>query len=106
MNSEPLDTIMEDELVDMGEQGRVADEEGDFYDEAREKYSNNEDGNKHETRDDIKEKDSGGSTAICVEVVDDKGDKDRALLGEDFEGQEAPSSSQGLNFRPGKIAME
>ena len=99
MNSEPLDTIMEDELVDGGEQGRVADEEGDFDDEAREKYSNNEIGVEHETRSDVKEGDSG-------EVVANKGDMGKAPLGEDFEGQDGSSSSQGLNFRPGKIAKE
>merc|ERR1719268_100937 len=48
----------------MGEQGRVVDEEGGFDDEAREKYSNNENGNEHETRIDVEEKDSGGSPAI------------------------------------------
>ena len=101
LNSDPLDTIMENELVDMVEQGRAADEEGDFGDEAREKYSNNENGIEHETRSDVKEKDSGGCPAICGEVVDNKGDMGRALLGEDFEGQEASSTSQGLNFRPG-----
>ena len=123
MNSEPLDTIMEDELVDGGEQGRVADEEGDFDDETREKYSNNENGVEHETRSDVKEGDSGASPAICGEVVANKGDMGKAPLGEDFEGQdmgdmgtaplgedlegqEGSSSSQGLNFRPGKIAKE
>ena len=107
LNSDPLDTIMEDELVDMGEQGRVVDEEGGLDEETREKYSNNENGNEHETRSDVEEKDSGGgSPAICGEVVDNKDDMDRAPLGEDFEGQEASSTSQGLSFRPGKIAKE
>ena len=110
MNSEPLDTIMEDELVDGGKQGRVADEEGSFLggfdDETREKYSNNENGVEHETRSDVKEGDSGASPAICGEVVANKGDMGKAPLGEDFEGQEGSSSSQGLNFRPGKIAKE
>ena len=106
LNSDPLDTIMEDELVDMGEQGRVVDEEGGFDEETREKYTNNENGNEHETRSDVEEKDSGGSPAICGEVVDNKDDMDRAPLGEDFEGQEASSTSQGLSFRPGKIAKE
>merc|ERR1719474_749380 len=49
----------------MDEQGRVVDEEGGFDDEAREKYSNNENDKRHETRSDFKEKDSGGSPAIC-----------------------------------------
>ena len=106
LNSDPLDTIMEDELIDMGEQGRVVDEEGGFDEETREKYTNNENGNEHETRSDVEEKDSGGSPAICGEAVDNKGDMDRAPLGEDFEGQEASSTSQGLSFRPGKIAKE
>ena len=44
LNSDPLDTIMEDELVDMGEQGRVVGEEGGFDEETREKYTNNENG--------------------------------------------------------------
>ena len=103
LNSDPLDTIMEDELVDMGEQGRVVDEEGGFDEETREKYTNNENGNEHETRSDVEEKDSGGSPAIYGEVVDNM---DRAPLGEDFEGQEASSTSQGLSFRPGNIAKE
>lgn len=120
LNSEPLDTIMEDELVDGGEQGRVADEEGGFDDETREKYSNNENGVEHETRSDVKEGDSGASPAICGEVVANKGDMGKAPLGEDFEGQdmgdmgraplgedlegqEGSSSSQGLNFRPGSV---
>ena len=106
LNSDPLDTIMEDELVDMGEQGRVVEEEGGFDEESREKYTTNENGNEHETRSDVEEKDSVGSPAICGEVVDNKGGMGRALLGEDFEGQEATSSSQGLSFRPGKIAKE
>ena len=97
---------MEDELVDMGEQGRVVDEEEGFDEETREKYTNNENGNEHETRSDVEEKDSGGSPAICGEVVDNKGDKDRAPLGEDFEGQQASSTSLGLSFRPGNIAKE
>ena len=101
LNSEPLDTIMEDELVDLDEQGRVADEEGDFDDEAKKKYSDNENGKEHETRSYVKERDSGASPAICGEVVDNKGDMGRAPLGDDFEGQEASCSSQGLNFRPG-----
>merc|ERR1719495_2546966 len=50
----------------MGEQGRVVDEEGGFDEETREKYTNNENGNEHETSD-VKEKDSGGSPAICGE---------------------------------------
>merc|ERR1719495_1453404 len=83
----------------MGEQGRVVDEEGGFDEETREKYSNNENGNEHEKRSDVEEKDSGGSPAISGEVVDNKGDMDRAPLGEDFEGQQA-STSQGLSFRP------
>merc|ERR1719402_176612 len=78
----------------MGEQGRVIDEEGGFDEETMEKYTNNENGNEHETRSDVEEKDSGGSLAISGEVVDNKGDKDRALLEEDFEGQEASSTSQ------------
>ena len=40
---------MEDELVDMGEQGRVVEEEGGFDEESREKYTTNENGNEHET---------------------------------------------------------
>merc|ERR1719209_2894740 len=87
----------------MGEQGRVVDEEGGFDEETREKYSNNENGNEHEKRSDVEEKDSGGSPAICGEVVDNKGDIDRAPLGGDFEGQEASSTSQGLSFRPGSV---
>ena len=69
---------MEDELVDMGEQGRVVEEEGGFDEESREKYTTNENGNEHETRSDVEEKDSVGSPAICGEVVDNKGGMDRA----------------------------
>merc|ERR1719228_1105180 len=94
---------MEDELVDLGEQGIVADEEGGFDDETREKYSNNENGVEHETRSNVKEGDSGASPVICGEVVANKGDMGKAPLGEDFEGQDGSSSSQGLNFRPGSV---